>query len=326
MKLRLLTFATFVLFAFPVSAQAQTFTNAAPFVSPNPTDEIEGNVFSLYPTEIPVSGMVGAITDVNVTLHGVSTSGVFSYGRFLLVAPDGTALVLLSESGGSASNVKLVLDQQAAAFVPTAATPLGSNGSTVTYKPSVYGPIPQYAFPPPVVLPADITPDLDRLNGRVANGAWKLYANHAYSYMGYNTIAINSGWSLDVETTGDITPPSLTRPAVSGRTIGFDLDEAASIQFRVDRIAKGVKSKTRCLAPKKGRKGKSCSRYVPLPGAIDTLGVSGPNAFAWNGRIAGKKLAPGKYRLTAIAKDAAGNASPTTTFTVTIKKPKKKKR
>jgi hypothetical protein len=133
-----------------------------------------------------------------------------------------------------------------------------------------------------------------------------------------------AGWSLDIKTVGDTTAPAFSRPAVLGKTMGFDLTEAASIQFRVDRISKGVWVKPNCRAPKKGRKGKTCSRYVALPGAINTIAAAGANSFAWNGKLGGKKLAPGKYRLTAIAKDAAGNASPPTTFTVTIKKPKKK--
>lgn len=324
MKLRLVVFTIFALVALPAVSQAQTFTNGTPFYSPAPTDQPD-NVFTLYPSEIGVAGMVGAITDVNVTLRGATANGIFVYGRFLLVSPDGTGLVVWSQAGQAANNATLIIDQQAASTL-SFADPVGAAFATVRYKPSVVGASSATDFPAPANVPADITPDLNRLNGRSANGVWKLYANHDESFSGSNTISINAGWSLDVETTGDITAPTLSRPAVSGRTIGFDVSEASSIQFRVDRISKGVKVKQRCLAPKKGRKGKGCNRYTPLPGAIDTIATAGINSFAWNGRIGSKKLAPGKYRLIGIATDAAGNQSPPQKFTVTIKKPKKKKK
>lgn len=309
----------------PAAAHATTYTNPAGFASPVNASNADGfNPFDLYPTQLQVSGTEGAITDVDVTLHNANSYGVFNYSQFLLVSPDGTGVTVLSRAGGALVDATLVVDQQATESLGLNQNVPPTGG--VRVKPSAYVISPDDpVFPPPAVVPADIAPDLNRLNGRPANGTWKLWANHSYSGGGNRTWA-SGGWSLDIQTTGDITAPAFTRPAVSGRTIGFDLSEASSIQFRVDRISKGVKVKSKCVAPKKGRKGKSCSRYVPLPGAIDTIGVAGINSFAWNGRIGNKKLAPDKYRLTGTAKDAAGNQSPPQTFTVTIKKPKKKKK
>lgn len=327
MIVRILTFALVSLALIPASAGAQVFSNQQLLASPTTTGQAD-NPFLLYPSQIPVSGLEGAITDVDVTLNAVSSPGSFDYTRYLLVAPDGTGVRLWAGAGSTTTNVNLVIDQQAAATFPTTTTPLGSSGSTVRFKPTIgtYAPYTSPTFPSPAPTIADAAPDLNRLNGHPANGSWRLFASHAYSYMGYNSVSINGGWSIDIKTTGDITPPEILRPAVSGKTFGFDLSEAASLLFRVDQAKRGVKVKSSCLAPKKGRKGKSCTRYVPLPGAIGTAGTAGVNTFAWDGRLAGKKLGPGKYRLTGVAKDAAGNASAPATFTVTVKKPKKKKR
>jgi hypothetical protein len=40
----------------------------------------------------------------------------------------------------------------------------------------------------------------------------------------------------------------------------------------------------------------------------DSDSATGANSLRFSGRLGGRKLAAGRYRLTAIAKDAAGNA------------------
>jgi hypothetical protein len=327
MRLRLLTFSVFALLALPAVAGAQTFTNVVGTSGTSSTN-VDNKPAAIYPSPLSVSGLVGPITDVDVTLTRLYVSDP-SYLDFALVAPDGTAVMLMADastySPGGQVHLNLVFDQSQPTPVPSFASgPLGTTeNQTVFYRPANYDNGSSDAFPSfPAAM--NTTADLNRFNGTGPNGEWKLLATHAYSY-GYRDYEV-AGWSLEIKTAGDTTAPAFSRPAVSGRTIGFDLTEAASVQFRVDRITKGVKVKSRCLAPKKGRKGKRCSRYVALPGAIDTIGVAGINSFAWNGKIGAKKLAPGKYRLTGIARDAAGNQSPPQKFTVTIKKPKKKKK
>ena len=46
-----------------------------------------------------------------------------------------------------------------------------------------------------------------------------------------------------------------------------------------------------------------------MSGSFTHRGVAGRNSFRFTGRLAGRKLTPGSYRLVAVAKDAAGNAS-----------------
>lgn len=324
MTSRIALLATAACFLFAGSAHAATFTSSGGLVAES-ASSTDFKAASVYPLPISVSGLSGPVTKVTVTLNRLLASDP-SYLDFLVVAPNGTAVMVMSDAAtygpGTATNhVTIVFDQSFPTTIPYA--PLNTtDNETVYFKPTNGATAEVFPNLPPNL---DTTStDLTRFNGSSANGDWKLYAMHGYS-AGYRYGTIDS-WSLDITTAGDTTPPIFTRPAVSGRTIGFDLSEAGSLQFRVDRISKGVKVKGKCLALKKGRKGKSCTRYVPLPGAIDTSGVAGANSFSWNGKIGAKKLAPGKYRLTGVAKDAAGNQSPPQTFTVTIKKPKKKKK
>jgi len=56
------------------------------------------------------------------------------------------------------------------------------------------------------------------------------------------------------------------------------------------------------------RQGKHCTRLVALGGFTHTS-VAGKNRFYFSGRLAGKKLAPAKYRLRAIPENTeAGSA------------------
>lgn len=325
---RLAVFTTFLVFALVGPAGAATFTSGTGLTLT--TTSAGGiNQADIYPSPIDVSGLIGPVTDVDVIVPFTDVFNPTLY-HFLLVAPDGTAATLMSQAGGGPASesvaVTVRFDQSASQAIPGSGTPLTSaGGQTLLYRPASYwtGSGARY---PGINPSTNVESDLNRFIGHGAAGTWRLYATAGYEGSGgQGSSAAVDKWTLDIKTAGDIVPPTFSKPAVSGRTIGFDLSEAASVQFRVERVSKGVKVKSKCLAPKKGRRGKSCSRYTLLPGAIDRAGAAGVNSFAWNGKIGSKKLAPGKYRLTAIAKDAAGNTSSPQTFTVTIKKPKKKR-
>ena len=46
-----------------------------------------------------------------------------------------------------------------------------------------------------------------------------------------------------------------------------------------------------------------------MRGSFVRSGHAGSNSFKFTGRMGGRKLAPGRYQLVAVAKDAAGNRS-----------------
>lgn len=57
------------------------------------------------------------------------------------------------------------------------------------------------------------------------------------------------------------------------------------------------------------RKKKRCTRWVAVKGSFTVAGNAGANSFTFRGRIGGKKLKPGAYRLSAQATDPAKNTS-----------------
>jgi hypothetical protein len=77
--------------------------------------------------------------------------------------------------------------------------------------------------------------------------------------------------------------------AKRGFRVSYTLSEAARVTFRVER--------------KKG------TRYRRVRGRISKSGRAGANSFRWNGRLKGKHLRPGRYRLVAVAADASNERS-----------------
>jgi hypothetical protein len=98
--------------------------------------------------------------------------------------------------------------------------------------------------------------------------------------------------------------------AAKGATIFYTASEQSALVFRVERRVAGRKSKGRCVKPRKRNRGhKKCKRFVRLKGSFTHSGTEGTNAFQFDGRLRGKRLKPGRYRLVAVANDAAGNKS-----------------
>jgi hypothetical protein len=95
-----------------------------------------------------------------------------------------------------------------------------------------------------------------------------------------------------------------------GTRVRYRLSEAATARFTVERWATGRRKGHRCVAPtNKNRKAKRCSRYRRLKGSFSRLSQVGLNSFRFTGRLGGKKLRPGRYRLVMVATDAAKNRS-----------------
>jgi hypothetical protein len=106
------------------------------------------------------------------------------------------------------------------------------------------------------------------------------------------------------------------RKAPFGTKISFTLNEAATVRFTVTRRAKGRKvnkgKKTVCAKPtRKNRKRTRCTRVVTLKGSFSRNGVAGKNSFHFTGRLRGKKLKPGRYRLVATPTAGGKKGKPT---------------
>jgi hypothetical protein len=80
-----------------------------------------------------------------------------------------------------------------------------------------------------------------------------------------------------------------------GTRISYALDEAATVKFTVKRIVRRVVRHKRRTS------------YVPVRGSLTHAGKVGGNSLRFSGRLRGKPLKPGRYRLVALPADAAGN-------------------
>jgi hypothetical protein len=93
-----------------------------------------------------------------------------------------------------------------------------------------------------------------------------------------------------------------------GATVSYRASVAATTTFRVLAPRSGVRSSTgACLPRRRGRRGRSCTRYVSL-GSFTRRDVAGFNTFVFTGRIRGHKLRRGSYKLEAVAKTDAGSS------------------
>jgi hypothetical protein len=80
-----------------------------------------------------------------------------------------------------------------------------------------------------------------------------------------------------------------------GARISYALDEAATVTFTFKRIVKRLFH------------GRKRTAYRPLRGSLLDKGEVGGNSLRFSGRLRGRKLKPGLYRLIALPVDAAGN-------------------
>jgi subtilisin-like proprotein convertase family protein len=84
-----------------------------------------------------------------------------------------------------------------------------------------------------------------------------------------------------------------------GAKISFTISAAASVRLTVEALTTGVRSGSRCLTRTGHRHGGPCTLVRPLPGAIADAAHAGANSLPFTGRLDGRPLPAGRYRLTA---------------------------
>jgi Divergent InlB B-repeat domain len=107
--------------------------------------------------------------------------------------------------------------------------------------------------------------------------------------------------------------------ALAGARLSLTLSEAATVTFRVARPAAGRQVAGHCRRPTARNADRPrCSRWTPLRGRTVRSLPAGRTTLRYRGRLAGRTLGPGRYRLLARARDAADNLSRqrSTTFLV----------
>ncbi len=124
----------------------------------------------------------------------------------------------------------------------------------------------------------------------------------------------------------DSTPPvlsplSLSRSsfkATASTQVSYVLSEAGTVVLTVERKVPGRRVAGICKpVTVKNKTGKPCDRWLKAA-SFTAAGNAGPNVFTLPGRIGGKALTPGAYRLTVAATDTSRNASPVSQSRFTI--------
>jgi hypothetical protein len=161
------------------------------FTSKIPIEILDDGPAEPYPSVIEVSGMPGVLTEVSVTLWGLSHSYPDDVD-IVLVTPSGQKLMLMSDAGGSFPFGDLNLTFRDG----FPAIPNGSQLVTATYAPGNYG-IADDAFDSPAP-PGPYSVGLTNAIGLEPNGSWHLFV---FDDALENSGSINAGWSLTITST-----------------------------------------------------------------------------------------------------------------------------
>jgi hypothetical protein len=106
-----------------------------------------------------------------------------------------------------------------------------------------------------------------------------------------------------------ISSASAAKKKKYGAKISYRDSQIATATFTVLRPTSGRMQGRSCKQPsKKNKHGRRCTLYVPV-GSFTHTDKAAANSFHFSGRVKGKRLAPGTYRLQAVTHDAAGNGA-----------------
>jgi subtilisin-like proprotein convertase family protein len=257
-----------------------------------------------YPSVIEVSGLGPSVTDVNVTVTGLTHGWPDDIG-LLLVSPEGQSVILMTDSGGGSpvSNITLTFDDAASDPVPNTAlvsgTYLPDQGTSSDAEGDCVAP---ESFPDPA--PASPYGSLlSDFNGTNPNGDWKLYViDDASALKGSIT-----GWSLDISTTTaeDTTPPTVTNKSPDGTDpVSRTATVTASFSEEVQNVTSSTFILERHIAVKK-----SPPKFVLVDATVEKLNPNDPDDLSWVLKPV-QDLPKGTYRATITTEvtDVAGNA------------------
>lgn len=215
----------------PVRAESQNLFNTSPITFTN-----TGTDASPYPSSIPVAGVEGPITDVDVVLNIVDMDDI-GLLQVLVVSPAGEAEILKAGAtclGTSTDAVILTFDQQAATYYGQTYCGSGS------YRPVDTCGTYCHQFD---AYPGAHNPSLTNFNGENANGTWRLFVARDCGVPGSCKVGdeISAGWSLSIDTgpvdvdvpagagtSGPASPYPATR-VVSGADVGVISDLSVTL-------------------------------------------------------------------------------------------------
>jgi len=131
----------------------------------------------------------------------------------------------------------------------------------------------------------------------------------ATAILGATTTPVLSGLSLSPRTLRAALSGASAATALGSR-VSYSLSENASVRFGVERARGGRRVLGHCIEPTHSNRGAPrCARYVAVRGSFTRAARMGSNAFRFRGRIGGRTLPAGRYRLSATATNPSGNRS-----------------
>ncbi len=227
----------FLAFAVITTAHAEsyTFSNTSEIDVPEYNHHgwwsTGGTADDVVSSSIDISGTTGTITDLNVTLDGV-TSKAFVDMVLVLVGPNDTAVVLAANAGGANENsyvptVDITFDDEADSQIAVSnsfneAQNENKNLEEGSYQLSDYDIQPyylrtgEYAVVDPIAEGFFGDPDnfadenlLSAFDDISANGTWTLLAFDNYA----TDATVIEGWTLSFETTGSGSTGAVPEPA-----------------------------------------------------------------------------------------------------------------
>jgi hypothetical protein len=115
-------------------------------------------------------------------------------------------------------------------------------------------------------------------------------------------------------------PPIKAASAHTGTRVSYTLNVAARVRFTIQRARRGRRVNGRCITPTRAnRKHSACIRFAAVRGSLSRNRLAGNDRFTFTGRLPGRALRPGHYRLTATP-TASGHTGSRTSASFTIVK------
>jgi len=191
-----------ILTIYPPGSRSLRATNITELMIPS------AGYASIYPSDIAVTGVAGLITNVAITLNGL-THPYPADLDILVVGPGGQRVVLFSNAGGghSMDGIDVTISDWASFPIPLAfEVPYG------TYRPTIYdrAATNEFSIQPP------FSTALSSFNGFSPNGIWSLYVSDVEAP---DPGIISGGWTLTL-TTINSTP---TISAIPDQTTDEDI-------------------------------------------------------------------------------------------------------
>jgi hypothetical protein len=152
-------------------------------------------------------------------------------------------------------------------------------------------------------------------------------SSHGTSAAATASITVTAGSTVPRDSKPKLSPttfmafssgPSIVAAKARGTLISYTDNQSATTVFKVQRaVGTGVISHGKCVKASSAHTGRKCIRFRKV-GRFKHHDSAGLNRFRFTGRVGGKKLRPGRYRLISRPVNAAGKAGSSHTNFFTI--------